>query len=159
MLQHRVVLKIAVANRLVQHHLQASERELRKALAKQGNYLSQTTRLVYDIGVSANPGVNLCLKVGLQSSDRYFFKKVLSNHQLDHSLGLGKKILTTNFSVARRLRPTLNTPNSQGINKVSCTACHFRESCSQHAINSLRVINNQPNKKLMSIKYYGSCVI
>ena len=78
--------------------------------------------LVYDIGASANPGVNLCLKVSLQSSDRYFFKKVLSNHQLDHSLGLGKKILTTNFSVARRLWPSLNTPNSQGINKVSCTA-------------------------------------
>ena len=47
--------------------------------------------LVYDIGVSANPGVNLCLKVSLQSSDRYFLKKVRSNHQLDHSLGLGKK--------------------------------------------------------------------
>ena len=78
--------------------------------------------LFYDVGASANPGVNLCLKVSLQSSDRYFFKKVLSNHQLDHSLGLGKKILTTNFSVARRLWPSLNTPNSQGINKVSCTA-------------------------------------
>ena len=39
----------------------------------------------------------MCLKVSLQSSDRYFLKKVLSNHQLDHSLGLGKKIITTNF--------------------------------------------------------------
>ena len=97
---------------------------------------------VWGIGVSANPGVNLtlkilktiwvevCMKVSLQSSDRYFLKKVLSNHQLDHSLGLGKKIITTNFSVARGLWPSLNAPNSQGVNKVSCSAFHFRQSCS-----------------------------